>query len=185
MKTDILLSDEKLINEAKSGNNLAFKQLVIRYESQVRSTIYGMLGDVPEVSDIAQQVFINFFKSLNQFRGDAKLSTYLVKIAINLSLNELKKKKYRRFVALDNGAVPHFETSVSPTDQFEEKEILEKALAQMDKEQKAVIVLRLIDGYSVKETSEILQLPQGTVASRLARAQKKLLEFIKTLKGHD
>ena len=86
-------NDSELVIQAKRGNQLAFRQLVRRHEQQVRSTVLGMIGDVQEVDDIAQEVFIRFYKSIKQFRGDSALGTYLTRIAINLSLNALKKQK--------------------------------------------------------------------------------------------
>ena len=71
------MTDQDLIEQAKVGSQHAFRQLVLRYEVKVRSTIRGMVGPQPQVDDIAQEVFVRFYRSLDQFRGDAALGTYL------------------------------------------------------------------------------------------------------------
>ena len=88
-----MVSDDQLLEEARKGDNAAFQQIVERYESLVAGTVVGMLGNTQEAEDVAQEVFIRFYKSMQQFRGDSALGTYLTRIAINLSLNALKKQK--------------------------------------------------------------------------------------------
>ncbi len=87
------LSDIELIEKTKAGDQRAFGQLVSRHQSRVAATVIGMLGNSPEADDIGQEVFVRFYRSIVSFRGEANLSTYLTRIAINLSLNELKRRK--------------------------------------------------------------------------------------------
>ncbi len=181
LKAVLMQVDQQLIALSRKGNMLAFRQLVEKHEVQVRSTVIGMLGDTPEAEDVTQEVFIRFYRSLEKFREEAALSTYLTRIAINLSLNELKRRKKKNLWlgSLKKGS-PAFELedqSVNP-ERSEMKDLLRKALNELDADFRAVVVLRLIDGYSVKETAEILNVPEGTVASRLARAQKKLKSIL-------
>ena len=169
-----------LLVRAKEGDALAFKAIVQIHEHQIRKTVIGMLGDTPEADDVAQEVFIRFFRAIKDFKEEAKLSTYLTRIAINLSLNELKrrKKRQRRFGFFGGDKRINVIDGSSDPERIELKELIDKGLAQLDPDFRAVIVLRLIEGYSVKETAELLDLPKGTVASRLARAQVKLKEII-------
>jgi len=177
LKAILMQSDIELIALSRKGNMLAFRQLVQRHEAQVRSTVIGMLGDTPEAEDVTQEVFIRFYRALGNFRDEAALSTYLTRIAINLSLNELKKRKKKNkwlgSLQKDSPAYDLEDQNADPL-RAEMKDMLRRALQCLDTNFRAVVVLRLIDGYSVKETAEILNLPEGTVASRLARAQKKL-----------
>ena len=177
LKTQYIYSDAELLEQAKKGNASAFRQLVERHEQQVRSTVIGMLGDTVEADDVAQEVFIRFYKSMDRFRGDAQLGTYLSRIAINLSLNELKRRqrqnKWLTYFQKDDNSLQVEDQSARPERQ-ETKELVHQAIQRLEPEFRAVVVLRLIDGYSVKETAEILNVPKGTIASRLARAQKKL-----------
>ncbi len=173
--------DQQLIALSRKGNMLAFRQLVEKHEAQVRSTVIGMLGETPEAEDVTQEVFIRFYRSLDKFREEAALSTYLTRIAINLSLNEIqrRKKKNRWFGSLQKGSSAfELEDQSANPERSEMKDLLRKALKELEPDFRAVVVLRLIDGYSVKETAEILNVPEGTVASRLARAQKKLKSIL-------
>ena len=87
------MTDEKIIQEIISGNEILFKELVKRYESRVAATVVGMLGNCPEADDVGQDTFIRFYNGLGKFRGASSVSTYLTRIAINLSLNALKRRK--------------------------------------------------------------------------------------------
>lgn len=164
-------SDEVLIEKSRGGDMAAFKTLVIRHEGKVAGVVRSMLGAIPEAEDVGQEVFIRFYDSLDKFRGDAKVSTYLVRIAINLALNEIKRKKRTssRFTSIEaaNGIKGQEDT-------MDLKEQLKYEFSRLDPDFQAVATLRLIEGYSTDETAEILGIPMGTVLSRLARAQQKL-----------
>src|SRR5512147_1312303 len=90
------VTDKELLHRARSGDHKAFARLVQRYESRVAATVKGMLGSTDESEDIGQEVFIRFYHALHAFREEASLGTYLTRIAINLSLDELQRRK-RRF----------------------------------------------------------------------------------------
>jgi RNA polymerase sigma-70 factor (ECF subfamily) len=146
----------------------------------VAATVIGMLGHCTEAEDIGQETFIRFYKSMDKFRGDSSISTYLTRIAINLSLNEIKRRQRRsKFISntseegMDN--IP--EKSVSKN-KSETKEIVQLAIQKLDPKFRAVLVLRLILGYTTEETAKLLKLPMGTVLSRLTRAQMKLKDIL-------
>jgi RNA polymerase sigma-70 factor (ECF subfamily) len=184
-RTKTILRDEELIKSAIDGNTNAFKALVVKYESQVAKTVIGMLGNCHETDDIGQETFIRFYKSLGSFRGESSLSTYLTRIAINLSLNELKRRKRRSFFFQFKKSEDLEKISYERTDieLNETKEIVHYAIQKLEPQFRAVIVLRLIDSYSIKEISEILNVPKGTVSSRIARAQKKLRGILLPMMG--
>lgn len=172
--------EDELLEQAKQGDKEAFRQLVECFEKPIAMVVKGILGDCAEAEDVGQEVFIRFFQSMHQFKGKSTLKTYLTRIAINLSLNEIKKKK------------PTFDincTEISKTlmtketmgSNFEEKDLLDKALQQLSCEHRSIVVLRLMEGYSVKETAKILEIPEGTVLSRLSRAQEMLKQKLKPL----
>ena len=181
------LSDTQLIHKTKAGDQDAFREIVKRYESQVASTVIGMLGPGPDAEDVGQETFIRFYKTLTQFRGDAGLGTYLTRIAINLSLNTLKRKKRKRFLfrELSGENLPDIHDSQQDSIYSEERELVQKAIQQLDPKFRSVVVLRMMKGYSTKETAHILKLPVGTVLSRLARAQKKLRHFLTPFYGEN
>jgi RNA polymerase sigma-70 factor (ECF subfamily) len=169
-------SDEELLRDSREGNVAAFGELVRRYESKVAATVIGMLGKCDEADDIGQETFIRFYYALKSFRGDSSIGTYITRIAMNLSLNEIRRRERRRFLfkridpenernepAVENGA-----------GRFEEKEIIRRAMETLSPKFRSVVNLRLAEGYSTEETAKILHIPLGTVLSRLQRAQKKL-----------
>jgi len=163
----------------------AFKEFIKQNEHRVAKTVIGMLGACPEAEDVGQETFIRFFKSLDKFRGDSSVSTYLTRIAINLSLNELKKRKrldkyfFKKSGSGEDKTLENLPAGPLESREREAKDMVGKAVAQLKPEFRAVIVLRLIDGYTSAETAKILNLPLGTVLSRLARGQMKLKEILK------
>jgi RNA polymerase sigma-70 factor (ECF subfamily) len=181
------LKDKDLIAASLQGDDNAFKELVRRYQAIVTGTISGMIGNCPEVDDVAQETFIRFYRSLASFRQEASVKTYITRIAINQSLEELKKRKRKSLVFFQRQPVEELnlvdDSSGSVYD--DRHEIIQKAISELDPKSKAVIVLRLIDGYSTKETAEILNVPLGTVLSRLARAQTKLLKLLSSFRETD
>jgi RNA polymerase sigma-70 factor, ECF subfamily len=182
----LVLTDEQLIHAFKSGDEDAFRTLIKRYEPRIAATVIGMIGDCPEADDVGQETFIRFYNAVNQFRGQSSVGTYLTRIAINLSLNELKRRRRRQsrfFSTSSNDAEESIIDETSSKEYDDEKEAIHAAIESLPPEFRTVVVLRMIDGYSTKETADILKLPLGTVLSRLARAQKKLKSRLMPLLG--
>lgn len=177
--------DLQLINMTISGDNKAFSEIVRRYEKMVARTVKNMLGDIPQADDVGQDTFIRLFASLKEFRGDSKLSTYIQRIAINQSLNEIRRKK--RFLSMfyrSDGDDKHAEVEIPSRSDDEErdtKELVQMAIDSLEPDFKTVVILRTINGYSTKETAEILDLPLGTVLSRLSRAKEQLRKELNKL----
>lgn len=183
VSTPAPLSDGVLIQQARQGDDQAFRHLVERYEGRVAATVVGMLGPGQEAEDAGQETFIRFYRSLDRYRGDAALGTYLTRIAINLSLTALKRRKSSRrlFVEADDVTEPRDPETLDAHDQLEARlraERVRKAIEMLKPPQRAVVVLRMIDGYSTRETGGILGVPPGTVMSRLSRAMKNLEQLL-------
>ncbi len=174
------LDDKELIEATLEGKDGTFRELIKRYEPKVAGTIIGMLGQCPEAEDVGQETFIRLYKNLKNFRGESNLGTYITRIAINLSLNELKRRKRKNMLFFrreDEGRLDMpDETPADPMDG--NKELVHWAIQQLEMKFRSVIVLRLLEGYSTEETGEILNLPVGTVLSRLSRAQQKLKKLL-------
>jgi RNA polymerase sigma-70 factor (ECF subfamily) len=173
--------DNELVKASVNGNKLAFNEIISRYQRMVARTVKGMLGDSVYSEDIGQDVFIKLYHSLPEFRGEAKLSTYIQRIAINLTLNEIKRRKRFFSIFSQKGDSEIYEYDVPDADaegRNEASELVNKALAALDPRFRIVVTMRLLQGYSTKETAEILDLPLGTVLSRLARAQEQLKEIL-------
>ncbi len=170
------MTEEELVVAAREGDDAAFKELVVRFEPVVARTVIGMLGDCTEAEDVGQETFVRFYKALSAFRGESSVGTYLTRIAMNLSLNELKRRK-RRLLRFTKKPVEELHDLA---DQRQErgrdidKERVWAAIDGLEEKFRSVVVLRLIDGYSTEEAARILGIPLGTVLSRLSRGQKKL-----------
>jgi len=185
MKESYSRADEtELIRASLDGDSLAFGEIVNRYRKMVARTIRGMLGDTVFTEDLGQEVFVKLYHSLSEFRGDSKLATYIQKIAVNLTLNEIKRRK--RFLSMftQKGSDEMYEMEVADEnyeEKREAKEIVGKALMGLDPKFRIIVTMRMLQGYSTKETAEILDLPLGTVLSRLSRAQEQLKDILQKL----
>ncbi len=148
-------TDEVLISESLGGDLSAFKELVTKHEGAVAGVVKSMLGATAEAADVGQEVFIRFYQSMAKFKGASSVRTYLIRIAINLSLNELKKRKRRLsfFASANEG-----ENVAAPGHKMDLKEWLEYEFNQLEPELKSVATLRLVEGYSTEETAELLQI---------------------------
>jgi RNA polymerase sigma-70 factor (ECF subfamily) len=176
--------EKELVEASLNGDKNAFGEIVTRYQKMVARTVKGMLGDSVFAEDIGQEVFIKLYYSLSEFRGEAKLSTYIQKIAVNLTLNEIKRRKrfFTLFSQKANDEMYAFEIADQDTEERREaSEIVNKALMAMDPKFRIIVTMRMLQGYSTKETAEILDLPIGTVLSRLSRAQEQLRKILLNL----
>lgn len=176
-------TDEELLDRARAGEDRAFGLLVARYEGVVASTVIGMLGPGDEAEDVGQETFIRFHRAMERFRGESSLTTYLTRIAINLSLTAIRRRK--RWSDRFKGstiAAARVSSSDDPETGLDRRlraEWLWGGINQLSAGHRAVVVLRMIDGYSTRETSRILGAPEGTVMSRLARAMERLESHLK------
>lgn len=179
------MTDQELIAAARDGDDGAFKELVVRYEPVVAATVIGMLGNSPEAEDVGQETFIRFYRALGSFRGDSSVKTYITRIAMNQAINEIRKRQRSRrvFSSTPAGELPDIPDDRPAHDAGPDRELIERAMRKLDDDFRAVVVLRLIDGYSTAETAEILDIPVGTVLSRLSRAQKKLKSLLRPVAG--
>ncbi len=163
---------------------MAFRYLVERYEPVVAATVNGMLGSGAESDDVGQETFIRFYKNLDKFEEKSSIKTYLVRIAMNRSIDELRRRKRisAKHQSIDDSVGSSWEPSEDGADLLEsrsQRDLVRMGIKNLAEDHRAVIVLRMIDGYSTKETAEILGVPEGTVLSRLARAQKSLTAILK------
>ena len=167
-------TEDELLAKARAGDHVAFRGLVERHQGIVAGTVIGMLGAGDEADDVGQETFIRFHRALGDFRGDSSVATYLRRIAMNLCLNALKRRRVMAFrlISRDQAATPLDEPTVDGYDAeaVERRDMVRAAVARLSAKYRPVVVLRLLDGLSTRETAEILKVPAGTVMSRLARA---------------
>jgi RNA polymerase sigma-70 factor, ECF subfamily len=191
--------DLELVERAKAGDTAAFEQLVRQYERQIFRTAQHITQNREDAEDITQDVFFKAFQKLDQFQGNSKFSTWLVRIAVNESLMRLRKRKTSKTVSMDQdvqtdeGSIPRDFAEWRPNpeqnySQSELAEILRKTIAGLPPGFRTVFTLRDIENLSTEETAEALGLSVPAVKSRLLRARLQLRErlsryFRKTKEG--
>jgi RNA polymerase sigma-70 factor, ECF subfamily len=184
----------RLVSRAKQGDTGAFDQLVLRYQKRFFNLAYRMLSQADDALEVTQDAFYQMFRNLGRFEEKARFSTWGTRIVINLCLN-LRKKKKRRNVAgqmsLDDTGPDEDQRPLSevlpdegesPEERLHRTELsqaIEEGLAMLNDIHREIVVLRDIQGQSYQEIAEALELNEGTVKSRLARARIALKDHIK------
>ena len=184
------LGERRLIRRLRDRDERAFREVVETYGNQVYNLTFRMLGDAAEAEDVAQEVFITVFKAIDTFRGDAKLSTWLYRIAANHCKNRIKylarRRDRQREAYLDElggaqgGAAARVAGSPPPAAPDSQlagaqlERIVQQTIAELDDDQRLLIILRDVEELSYGEICEITSLPEGTVKSRLHRARMAL-----------
>lgn len=178
------LSDRVLLSKLRRNDSAAFELLVKLHQDRVYDFCVRMLSDREEAFDLTQEIFISIHQHMDQFRADAKLTTWIYRIARNHCLNRLKYLKRRGRGRSDEFGESN-ELSITeamggasqPDDAVHartEKALVHKAIAMLEEDQRALVVLRDVEGLSYEEIMEITELAEGTVKSRLHRAREKL-----------
>ena len=182
------MTDKELIEGIKTQDKQTFRELVDTYQIMVRNTCLGFVNNYEDAEDLAQEVFIEAFNSIDRFRGDAKLSTWLYRIAINKSLNFLRNNKKKRagkdldtnLNLMDNSKYANPELKIYNS---ESKAAIKKALRSLPRNQRIAFVLNKQEDLSYKEIAEIMNTSLSSVESLIHRAklnlQKKLINFYK------
>mgnify|MGYP000863225331 CR=1 FL=1 len=181
--------EKKLIKRCQSGDLCAYDQLMQRYEKKVYALCYRMSGSKDDAADLAQETFLKAFRALPMFKGQASFSTWLYRIAVNTCLDEQRKRKKRRqLVSLDqalkteDGELPRQFPDEAPdpltvTVTRELQAEIQALLTKLPPAQRAVVVMRDLEGFSYEEMAAVLQIKMGTLKSRLNRARARLREL--------
>ncbi len=187
------ISDAELVGRAKRGELDAFETLTTRYERKVYSLALRILRQVEDAEDVTQQTFLSAVENLAGFRGDSSFSTWLLRIATHAALKVVRKRKGLDTVSLEEATDASDETGMVPHPEFiadwrqspeelvhrnEIKGLLDEALGRLDAKHRLVFLLRDVEGLSVKETAEALELSEGNVKIRLLRARLQLREHL-------
>ncbi|MGD9321202.1 MAG: sigma-70 family RNA polymerase sigma factor [Desulfobacteraceae bacterium] len=187
--------DAALIRAFHEGDKAAFDRLVLKHKDGLFNLCYRLLGDYEEANDSAQETFIKVYRSLKKFRFESAFSTWLYRIAVNTCKNKLKSSAFRqkrKMVPLDNPVLGNRsqpsreiqDESQSPAIELEKKErmkAIQEAINALAPEQKEVVTLRDIEGFSYEEVAEITGFKLGTVKSRLARARQDLRKKLRSV----
>lgn len=186
------LTERMLVARLKERDEQAFSETVRLYGDRVFNLVYRMLGSRAEAEDVAQEVFVSVFKTVDGFRGESKFSTWLLRIAANHCKNRLKYLSRRptsgsglddlgEAVLADHGHAPMSAHVDAPDVLLEAAEIetlMQRAIAALDEEHRLLIVLRDVEDLSYEEIGEVTGLPEGTIKSRLHRARMAIKQAI-------
>jgi RNA polymerase sigma-70 factor (ECF subfamily) len=167
--------DPSVLARARKADPDAFAELVGHYDGRLRALAFRLLGDAARTDDVLQEAYVKAFRSLDRFRGEASLGTWLYRITYNACLDELRRG--RPVVPLEE-ASRHAGQQSDPADTAVTRSDLAAALAQLPADQRAAVVLVDAQGMDYAEAGEILGIPRGTVASRLNRAHASLRRLL-------
>lgn len=173
-------SDSGLLELCREGDDQAFRLLVERFQPKLMATATGMVGPGHDAEEVVQEAFVRFYRSLHRFEGRSSLGTYLTRITMNEALKVIRKQKPWRFRLLsrDDPDTPLAEPIEFPSepamDKAERADLIRQAVQSLKPDFRNVVVLRFLNEYSTAECAQILEIPQGTVMSRLSRALEKL-----------
>ena len=186
----VVNDDAQLIDETLAGRSVAFGQLVSRYQDRLYNTVVHVVGCHEEARDVVQDAFVQAFVKLETFQRSSAFYTWLYRIALNVAISRQRRRRPTSSVEHNRettGAEPIARDS-APADRIEQQERVrqvQQALAAVCEEHRAVLVLREIEGRAYEEIAEILDLPIGTVRSRLHRARAELREQLKEVLQED
>lgn len=186
----VAADDQDLVHASKNGDVAAFEQLVKRYDRKLLRIAQSVTHNREDSQDAVQEAFCKAFQNLGQFREDSKFSTWLIRITLNQSLMKLRKQRTIKEMSLDDDVqsedkLPTEVTDWSPNPEqlysaSELREILSRALKELQPALRAAFVLRDIEGLSTDQTAEVLNVSQSAVKARLLRARLRLRERLTT-----
>jgi len=185
--------EKALIERCKRGDLAAFNELVKKYEKQVYNFAYRLTGNYDDANDVAQDAFLRVFNAIGSFRGDASFSTWLFRITTNVFLDERKRARAHphssldEYLELDESSVARQieDPAPNPETVMEEREraqVLQQTINDLPEYQRAMVMLYHTQQKSYEEIAEIMDLPIGTVKSRLNRARLALKEKLSSVR---
>jgi len=187
--------EKEVIDSCKADDKKAFGEVVLTYQRRVYNIAYRMLGNKEEAKDLAQEVFLSVFESIKSLREEVKFEPWLIQITVNHCRNRwkyLKRRKYFQSDSLDDpietedGEIPRqvYDPSDNPETLLEKKmiqDLVQRGLLQLKGEQRELIVLRDLQGFSYEEIGKLFSLPEGTVKSKIHRARMELKDQLERM----
>ncbi|MDZ7332006.1 MAG: sigma-70 family RNA polymerase sigma factor [candidate division KSB1 bacterium] len=181
------LSDEDLIEKFQNGDLYAFDLIVKRYKNQLLNFVYRFLGNAEEAEDLVQETFLRVYRNRKAYQKVAKFSTWIYTIAGNLAKTELRKRKRRKFFSISDLGYNEKDYDISDdafnpekdVDGRMKEEIIHREIEDLSPKFREVILLRDVQQLSYEEISQIVNIPLGTVKSRVNRGRLKLQEKLK------
>lgn len=197
MSNNVRNEDLDLVTRCKQGDTDAFEPLVGKYQRKMVNIAYRIIGIYDDACEVAQDAFVSAYKNLKNFRGDSQFSTWLYSITVNLAKNRAQKTRTesgRQAFSLndtlktDTGEISVDLPSGDPSalDRLEQRDVqkgVQECINGLEEEFRTVVVLREIQGFAYNEISDILNIAEGTVKSRLFRARDMLRDCLRNLMG--
>lgn len=191
--------ESRLIAQVREGNFIAFRKIMEAHQKEIFYLAYDMTGNRQDAEDLSQEIFIKAFHAMQHFRGDAKIGSWLYRIAVNTCIDKLRQKKDEMYDISaefdESGSVPHRYLATDPEENPENKaensmmqRYIRNALHKLSPGERSVFVLRHYHDLPLAEIAQILNLSLGTVKSQIHRALKKLqtqLSFYKNDFGRE
>ena len=178
------MREEQLISQILEGDITAFEALFKEYQLKILNLCYAMLHNRQEAEDMTQEVFLEVYRSIDKFQNKCKLSTWIYRIAINKSLNQVKRNKIRRFFSMDNDSVlkvDSFEQSDWGLKEKQYNNYLHQAIEKLPKKQKQAFILFSYDELPQKEIAEIMNCSLSSVEVLVFRARKTIKSYMETI----
>lgn len=175
------LSDLELVNEVRNGRRQAFTEVMRRYQQRVYWTARRIVGSHEEADDVAQETFVKAYLALGEFRGESSLFTWLYRIAVNLSLNVVRKRQvmgYLRQSEIINRLIPSKDDPHKDVEFAETASRLDRAIQHLPEKQRAVFVMRYYDEMSYEEISKVLKTSVGGLKANYFHALRKVQEYM-------
>lgn len=178
-------SDEELVAAFQRGELSAFDTLVLRWDGKIRGAIYRILGSEDEARDLCQEAFLKAYRALPGFKGQARFSSWLYQIALNLCRDRMRRRRGRVFISLDDPDGPESNQRPDPgpgtlelVESMDMSRMVASAVADLPEDQRVVIVLKEYQDLTFLEISEVLDVPLSTVKTRLYRGLIQLRESL-------
>lgn len=179
------LDDRALVAQSQEGSREAFSALVMRYQERVLNLVFRGLGDHDAALDVSQEVFLKAYRGLTRFNGDSQFFTWLFRITMNETISARRRRDRRQRPLSLGREDADGERAQDPADpaafepgaevgRQDDLAMIQRAIATLDDEQAQVLLLRDIDGRSYQEIAEVLELPLGSVKSKIHRARQAL-----------
>lgn len=187
-ETFVAMTDHRLLEATRAGDEVAFAELVRRYRNRITNYVYRMTNDYDLAVDLAQETFMRVYAAAERYQTSYAFSTYIYRIATNLAISELRRRKRRRLVSLTS----FFKERESPSEtcelevpdagplqdvmfvEDERRAAVARAIATLPEKYRAPLVLRDVEERSYEEIASILRMNEGTVKSRINRARSFL-----------
>jgi len=189
-------TDQEVVLQARAGREVAYRELIRRYERPIFSLIYRMVRDRELAEDLSQETFVKALNAIDSYRPEYKFSSWIFKIANNAAIDHLRRRELKT-LSLDGA--PHAQTAdaieatalqigdrgETPLEELEARELggaIEEAIGRLRPEYRSCILLRHVDGRPYEEIAQILELPLGTVKTYIHRARNELREALSDLR---